>query len=384
MAATFARSCPTPAAARGPRAARPPRRSRGPDDGPGLARPPRPGPAARAAPVTGPGCSGARRSSARAAVSDLDGQHAAQPVHGPAQLAGRMPAQRDVVLLHRRGRDRIDRRRHGQPLAVRRRSRPGCTGRSCARSPPRPRGPGTAAAHGIAPGPASGRCAARRCEATSATEIARKSSTAATGAPWKLPLDSTRPSASTTGLSIAEASSRPAISAAWSDGVPRRAVHRRRAPQRVGVLDPGVLRTGMRRDDRRTGQRRRDPGGASCLARLRPQGLQVRREHPVGAQQRLDAHRSGQVGDVQQPGEVVQRQHQHAEHAVGAVDQRQSFLLGQHHRRQPGGGQGGRRRAGAARRRRPPRPRPSGRARRRPAERDRRNSPANRTPGRAA
>ena len=44
-------------------------------------------------------------------------------------------------------------------------------------------------------------------DATSAAGIARKSRTYATGAPWKLPLDSTRPSRVTTGLSTAEASS---------------------------------------------------------------------------------------------------------------------------------------------------------------------------------
>ena len=42
---------------------------------------------------------------------------------------------------------------------------------------------------------------------TSAAAIARKSHAIATGAPWKLPHDSTRPSGSTTGLSIAERSS---------------------------------------------------------------------------------------------------------------------------------------------------------------------------------
>ena len=35
----------------------------------------------------------------------------------------------------------------------------------------------------------------------------------------------------------------------------------------------------------------------------------------------------------------MQRQHQHAEHAVGAVDQRQALLLGQHDRRDAGGGE---------------------------------------------
>ena len=51
---------------------------------------------------------------------------------------------------------------------------------------------------------------------TSATAMARKSATAATGAPWKLPHDSTRPSGSTTGLSMNDTSSRPAIALACS------------------------------------------------------------------------------------------------------------------------------------------------------------------------
>src|SRR3954447_6141083 len=49
-----------------------------------------------------------------------------------------------------------------------------------------------------------------------AATIARKSRTYPSGAPWKLPLDSTRPSGVTTGLSIAAASSRSATAAAWS------------------------------------------------------------------------------------------------------------------------------------------------------------------------
>ena len=51
---------------------------------------------------------------------------------------------------------------------------------------------------------------------TSAIEMARKSATAATGAPWKLPHDSTRPSGSTTGLSMNDTSSRPAMARACS------------------------------------------------------------------------------------------------------------------------------------------------------------------------
>ena len=51
---------------------------------------------------------------------------------------------------------------------------------------------------------------------TSAAAIARKSQPIATGAPWKFPHDSTRPSGSTTGLSIAERSSAAATLSTWS------------------------------------------------------------------------------------------------------------------------------------------------------------------------
>jgi hypothetical protein len=46
--------------------------------------------------------------------------------------------------------------------------------------------------------------------------MARKSQTKASGAPWKLPQDSTRPSGRTIGLSIAEASSASATASAWA------------------------------------------------------------------------------------------------------------------------------------------------------------------------
>ena len=77
----------------------------------------------------------------------------------------------------------------------------------------------------------------------------------------------------------------------------------------------------------------------SRLARLRPQRLQVGGEDRVGAEQRLDAHRRRDVGGAQQEVEVVGGQQQHAEHAVGAVDQREALLLGQLHGRDAGRGQ---------------------------------------------
>ena len=75
------------------------------------------------------------------------------------------------------------------------------------------------------------------------------------------------------------------------------------------------------------------------LPGVRAQRLQVGGEHGVGAQQRLDAHRGGDVGGGEQQPQVVRGQHEHAEHAVGAVDQREALLLGAAHRRDAGGGE---------------------------------------------
>ena len=66
---------------------------------------------------------------------------------------------------------------------------------------------------------------------------------------------------------------------------------------------------------------------------MRPQrGVQLGQEHLVRAQQRLDAERGGDVRRRQQLAQVRDGHQQHAQHAVGAVDQRQALLFGQHHR----------------------------------------------------
>ncbi len=56
------------------------------------------------------------------------------------------------------------------------------------------------------------------------------------------------------------------------------------------------------------------------------QGEDLGREHHVGAEQRFDAHRRGDVGDSEQAAHVVTRERQHAQHAVGAVDEREPLL----------------------------------------------------------
>ena len=50
---------------------------------------------------------------------------------------------------------------------------------------------------------------------------------------------------------------------------------------------------------------------------------------------------AGDVGDAQQHVEVGERQHEHAEHPVGAVDQRQALLGPQRERCDAGGGERG-------------------------------------------
>ena len=125
-----------------------------------------------------------------------------------AQLAGRAPAHRHVVLLHRARRAASRRSPAPRGAGSRRPSPPACTGRSSARSCT----PASSARNGGRP------CERRRVEQAVGAPLgdrpdlgARRSPGSRTprprGAPWKFPHDSTRPSGRTIGLSIAEASS---------------------------------------------------------------------------------------------------------------------------------------------------------------------------------
>lgn len=70
-------------------------------------------------------------------------------------------------------------------------------------------------------------------------------------------------------------------------------------------------------------------GGRGALARVRADGVQLGREHLVGAEQRLQAQRGGDVGGLVEGVEVGEGHDQHAEHAVGAVEQGEALLLAQ-------------------------------------------------------
>jgi hypothetical protein len=62
---------------------------------------------------------------------------------------------------------------------------------------------------------------------------------------------------------------------------------------------------------------------------MRPQGVQIIGEDVVGTEQTFNAHSGGDVSHLEQPTEIDDREHQHAEHAVSAVDQSQTLLFTQ-------------------------------------------------------
>jgi hypothetical protein len=72
---------------------------------------------------------------------------------------------------------------------------------------------------------------------------------------------------------------------------------------------------------------------------VRPQPLELVAEDPVAAELRLDAHRGSDVGDADEDVEVGEREQQHPEHPVGAVDEREALLLGEGHRSDTGVGE---------------------------------------------
>jgi hypothetical protein len=63
------------------------------------------------------------------------------------------------------------------------------------------------------------------------------------------------------------------------------------------------------------------------------QRVQINGENVIGTKQTFNAHCGGNVSELEQPPQIDDREHQHAEHPVGAVDQGQALLLGQSDRR---------------------------------------------------
>ena len=93
----------------------------------------------------------------------------------------------------------------------------------------------------------------------------------------------------------------------------------------------------MTRHDPTVSQYCAQVGGGRALPRVRAECLEIGGEHPIGAELTFHTHGGGDVRGLEQAVEIGEREHQHAEHAIGAVDQRKAFLLGQHDRLEPGG-----------------------------------------------
>ena len=81
-----------------------------------------------------------------------------------------------------------------------------------------------------------------------------------------------------------------------------------------------------------SGEERAQVRGGCRLPDLRPQRHEVGGEDGVGAELALDRHRGGDIGRVEQHRQIVEREQQHPEHAVGAVDEGEALLLAQFER----------------------------------------------------
>ena len=141
--------------------------------------------------------------------------------------------------------------------------------------------------------------------------------------------DSTRPSASTTGLSTAAAQ----LAAGDRGGVRRGCRGRRRAPAGRSAASrrpgPGCSRPAVRGHDRRSRPASSRMlaadaawpgcGRRACRSAAKTRSVPSSASTLIAAAMSAVSSRRAQVGDGQ---------HQHAEHAVGAVDERQALLRG--------------------------------------------------------
>ena len=290
--------------------------------------------ASSAAPVPAAGASGARSSIPRQAQVSSTASIRLRLATDSAQLARGPPAHRDVVLLHRRGRQRIDRRRGRQAAVLGRHRRLRVLGDHQARVDPR-----VGSQEG---GQALG---ARRVEQAVGAPLADRAD---------LGRGDREEVAGHRDRSTVEVAARldPAVGQdhrvvdrrsqlglghplGVGDGVAGGAVDLRAAADRVRVLDPRVVGA-MAGDDRRAAEQPAQVGRARGLPGLRAQGDQVLGEGAVGSEQRLGARRGGDVGEAQKRAEIGEGEDQHPEDAVGAVDQRQALLRPEHRRLDPG------------------------------------------------
>ena len=155
------------------------------------------------------------------------------------------------------------------------------------------------------------------------------------GAPWKLPLDAMLAVRQHDRIVDGCGQLPFGHGASVVEGVANRARHLRRATEAVGILHPWVV-VPVRRHDLGAGQQPADVVGAGRLPGVGPQRDELGPHHLIGAEQRLDAGRGGDVGHPEQAVQVVDGEDQHAEHAVGTVDEGQALLGLELDRSKPG------------------------------------------------
>ncbi len=109
-----------------------------------------------------------------------------------------------------------------------------------------------------------------------------------------------------------------------ADSLPRRAVDLRHAAQGVGVLDPPAPLVGL--VDLARLQQQAQVGGRGRLSGVGPQRLQPRIEGVVAPLERLERAGARDVGGGRQRLRLQERERPDREDHLGAVDQRQPFL----------------------------------------------------------
>ena len=252
--------------------------------------------------------------------------HRGERVDAAAQLAGGVPAHRDVVLLHRRRRDRVDGGGHREPLQLAHEPGGRVLGDHQARVDAgvvrEERGQAVAALRvQEAVGAALGH--AREVGDRDGEEVEHVADRGAVEVAVRLDAAVERDD----GV-VDRGGELPVRDLRGVEpGVARGAVHLRRAAERVRVLHDGVLGAAVALPDRGAGDRRDEVRRGDLLAGLRAEGDEVRGPRRVRAEQRLRRHRGGDVRGGEQRREVAQREGEHPEHAVGAVDEREPLLL---------------------------------------------------------
>ena len=308
---------------RGPGSGRPP--GAGPPRGPGRARPPPPPPAA----------AGLRRSIAWAAHRASMARARRTFATTRRSLQAGRPAHGHVVLLVPRGRDRVDRGRVGEHLAVGHQGRRRVLGQHQARVEARVAGQERrqVVVEGRVEQPVDpplgdvgqlGQGDGQEVEHEGqrlAVEVADRDHLVGLGEHHRVVGDRAQ-------LALHHL-------AGEGDHVPAGPVDLGGAAQRVGVLD-GVVGVAVAGQDGRPGEHGPEVGRAGHLAGMGAELVEAGLEGPVGAEQALDRHGAGHIGHGGQGLGVGHGQAGKGEHPLGPVDQRQALLERQPERLQPG------------------------------------------------